>query len=119
MMNYKRNSNNGIRPLNNYTPQPYKNGFDENIIIRQRDKTKEIAAEIFSSVIPKDVWKNRVLQEKSIRAYKSLELLYANQAFPQSVKNQTLNPLKITKNITQALTSSKNFYGSHNKYFFY
>ena len=77
-----------------------------NILYRKRDKSKEVAPTVFSSVIPKDVWQNRALQEQSIRAYKSLELKYASSELSQKLGVDELK---------KAMKNEKNFYGSHNK----
>jgi hypothetical protein len=60
--------------MNNYTPSKYVNGFDESILARPRDKAKETVDTMFSSVVPADVWKDRVLRDPSLRMYKSLEV---------------------------------------------
>ncbi len=76
---------------------PYKNGFDEGILARQRDKAKELSPADFSSVIPRDVWGNRTNRNQSIRMLKSLQVLTQRKACP---------------NVSE---ESRGFYGSHNK----
>lgn len=72
---WERNRGESWDKIKNYTKVPYKNGYDENILIRPRDKAKEVSGSSFSPVIPSDVWKNRVFQDQSLRMYKSLEVI--------------------------------------------
>lgn len=72
---WERNRGQSWDKIPNYTKMPYKNGFDENILVRPRDKEKEVSNSIFSSVIPADVWKDRVFKDESLRLHKHLEVI--------------------------------------------
>ncbi len=61
--------------VKNYTSAPYLDGFTDAILLRGRNKVLDIADSPFSSVIPPDVWRNRVLDTCSIRAQKSEQLV--------------------------------------------
>jgi len=58
------------RKFNNYSQEPYVE-FDPTIINRQDDKSKNISDKPFLAVVPKDPWKNRIMETPSIRAYKN------------------------------------------------
>ena len=64
--------------VNNFSSEPYNDGFSAGILSRKREKHKEISGSEFSPVIPRDIWKERLTRNMSIRAYKSKEVLYSH-----------------------------------------
>ena len=61
----------------NYMPTPYIDECGDTLILREEDRMKNVAKSVFSSVIPRDVWTNRLMQDESIRMQKSLDVSMA------------------------------------------